>query len=270
MTDTAVFDLATDAAHRVKPSGIPRHRILGVPLSAINYDLAIQQIDAWIEDSRHEFVTVTGVHGVMECQRDAELQAIFNDAGMVTPDGMPMVWLTRRAGFDHVSRVYGPTLMLKVCEHSVAQGYRHFLYGGNDGVAEELKAEMKRRFSGIQIVGTYCPPFRQLTEAEDEDVVSMINESAADIVWVGLSTPKQERWMAAHKNRINANVMLGVGAAFDFHTGRVKQAPGWMQKNGLEWLFRVIQEPRRLWRRYLVNNSMFVFSLLMNRMGWGA
>ena len=269
MTEISVLEPVPEAVTGKKCPDIRSVDVLGVPLSAINYDLAIQQINWWIQNNDHEYVTVTGVHGVMECQRVPELKAIFDDAGLITPDGMPMVWLARKAGFDRVERVYGPTLMLMVSERSVAPGYRHFLYGGNEGVAEELKAEMEKRFPGIQIVGTYCPPFRPLTETEDEEVISMINESEADIVWVGLSTPKQERWMAAHKNRINANVMLGVGAAFDFHTGKVKQAPVWVQNHGLEWLFRLIQEPRRLWKRYLVNNSMFVCSLLMNRMGFG-
>jgi len=244
-----------------------RVNILGVGVSAINMAMALEIIEGWIARGERRYVCVTGVHGVMESQRDENLRHIHNRAGLVTPDGMPLVWLSRLYGFRHVERVYGPDLMLALCERSVAQGYRHFFYGGAEGVPEQLAANMQQRFPGLQVVGTYSPPFRPLTPEEDENIVQMINEANPDILWVGLSTPKQERWMAAHVGRLVAPVLIGVGAAFDFHTGRKPQAPPWMQRNGLEWLFRLLTEPRRLWRRYLINNPLFITLVVLQALG---
>jgi N-acetylglucosaminyldiphosphoundecaprenol N-acetyl-beta-D-mannosaminyltransferase len=224
--------------------------------------MALESIGGWIDGRESHYVCVTGVHGVMESQRDDSLRQIHNSAGLVTPDGMPLVWLLRLQGFRHIERVYGPDLMLALCESSVARGYRHFLYGGADGIPERLAVTLQRRYPGLQILGTYSPPFRPLTAEEDENVVRMINQTNPDIVWVGLSTPKQERWMADHVGRLTAPALIGVGAAFDFHAGLKRQAPRWMQRSGLEWLFRLLTEPRRLWRRYLVNNTMFVILVL--------
>jgi N-acetylglucosaminyldiphosphoundecaprenol N-acetyl-beta-D-mannosaminyltransferase len=226
-------------------------------------DTALEVIDRWITAGVHQYVCVTGVHGVMESQRDETLREIHNAAGLVTPDGMPLVWLSRLNGWRNTSRVYGPDLMLDVCERSLATGYRHFLYGGNEGVPERLAERLQRMFPGLIIVGTYSPPFRPLSAVEDEEIVQRINETKPDIVWVGLSTPKQEHWMAQHLNRVSASVLIGVGAAFDFHAGLKRQAPKWMQHNGLEWFFRLMSEPRRLWRRYLVNNPAFIWMTLL-------
>lgn len=248
-------------------SSIPRCNVLGVGVSPINPAMALEQIDRWIAGREHHYVCVTGVHGVMESQRAAQVKQIHNRAGLVTPDGMPLVWISRLSGSRHVDRVYGPDLMLAVCGRSTERGYRHFLYGGRGGVAERLSSRLRERFPRLQVVGTYCPPFRPLTDEEDEDVVRLINRSGADIVWVGLSTPKQERWMAAHLGRIEAPVMVGVGAAFDFHAGLVPQAPRWIQRSGLEWLFRLLVDPRRLWRRYLLNNPVFVTLVLLQLLG---
>jgi N-acetylglucosaminyldiphosphoundecaprenol N-acetyl-beta-D-mannosaminyltransferase len=240
-----------------------RVNVLGVGISAINMGTALASIDDWIARREQHYVCVTTVHGVMACQSDPELRQIFNRSGLTTPDGMPLVWLNWLGGQRHVGRVYGPDLMLTLCESSRLRGYRHFLYGGVEGVAETLAARLTERFPGLKIVGTYTPPFRPLTAEEDARVVEMINDASPDVVWVGISTPKQERWMAAHVGHLSAPVMIGVGAAFDFHIGRVRQAPGWMQGVGLEWLFRLSQEPRRLWRRYLLNNPVFVASVLL-------
>jgi N-acetylglucosaminyldiphosphoundecaprenol N-acetyl-beta-D-mannosaminyltransferase len=245
------------------PTWIPRVDVLGVGVSAINMDTALEVIDRWITAGVHQYVCVTGVHGVMESQRDETLREIHNAAGLVTPDGMPLVWLTRLNGWRNTSRVYGPDLMLDLCERSLATGYRHFFYGGNEGVPERLAERLQRRFPGLIVAGTYSPPFRQLTPAEDEEIVRRINETKPDIVWVGLSTPKQEHWMAQHLNRISASVLIGVGAAFDFHAGLKRQAPKWMQHSGLEWSFRLMSEPRRLWKRYLVNNPAFIWLTLL-------
>jgi N-acetylglucosaminyldiphosphoundecaprenol N-acetyl-beta-D-mannosaminyltransferase len=224
--------------------------------------MARDEITRWIDHGVQHYACVTGVHGVMESQRDPELLAIHNASGLTTPDGMPMVWAGRRAGADWMSRVYGPDLMLTMLERAADRGWSSFLYGGNEGVGELLATRLRTRFPGLKIAGTYSPPFRPLTPAEDEAVVHRINQSGADIVWVGLSTPKQERWMAAHLGRLEAPAMVGVGAAFDFHAGLVSQAPSWMQERGLEWLYRVAKEPRRLWKRYLQNNPAFVARIL--------
>lgn len=236
-----------------------RVNVLGVGISAIDLRIAIETIEAWIAAGARQYVTVTGVHGVMECQHDEELRRIHNAAGMVTPDGMPMVWLSRLHGQRHVDRVYGPDLMAAVCDRSCARGWRHFLYGGGDGVAERLRACLEARFPGIVIAGTHTPPFRPLTPEEDAAVVETINAAAPDIVWVGLSTPKQEHWMAEHLGRVQAPVLVGVGAAFDIHAGLKPEAPRWIQRSGLQWLFRLMVEPRRLWRRYLETVPRFLW-----------
>jgi N-acetylglucosaminyldiphosphoundecaprenol N-acetyl-beta-D-mannosaminyltransferase len=224
---------------------------------------ALEAIENWIARREAHYVCVTSIHGVIESQHEEALREIHNAAGLVAPDGMPLVWLSRLQGLKQVERVYGPDLMLAVCEMSVSRGYRHYLYGGAEGVPEQLAAALKRRFAGLQIVGTHSPPFRPLTAQEDEQTVTMINGAQADIVWIGLSTPKQERWMAAHVGRVTAPVLIGVGAAFDFLSGRKKQAPHWMRRTGLEWLFRLLTEPRRLWRRYLTSIPTFVFWSLL-------
>lgn len=243
-----------------------RVNILGVGVSAVDMEMALGMIDGWIARRERRYVCVTGVHGVMESQRDEALRRIHNAAGMVTPDGMPLVWLSRLKGFRHVERVYGPDLMLALCEHSVDRGYRHFFYGGAEGVAEQLTARLKAQFPGLQVAGVYAPPFRPLTPDEDAQIVQMINAANPDVVWVGLSTPKQERWMAAHVERL-ASVLIGVGAAFDFLAGCKPQAPRWMQRSGLEWCFRLATEPRRLARRYLVNNPRFVALVFLQALG---
>jgi N-acetylglucosaminyldiphosphoundecaprenol N-acetyl-beta-D-mannosaminyltransferase len=241
---------------------LPRVDVLGVQVSAITMDDALDTFDRWITEGHREYVCVTGVHGVMESRRDERLRQIHNRAGLVTPDGMPLVWWSHARGERDTRRVYGPDLLLACCERSITTGYRHFFYGGGDGVASLLARRLSKRFPGLQVAGTYTPPFRPLTREEDADVVQRINDSGADIVWVGLSTPKQEYWMADHVGRLDAPVLVGVGAAFDFHAGLKAQAPKWMQSSGLEWLFRLGTEPRRLWKRYLVNNPAFLYLAL--------
>jgi N-acetylglucosaminyldiphosphoundecaprenol N-acetyl-beta-D-mannosaminyltransferase len=236
--------------------------VLGVHVSAINMDVAVDTVQNWLTSGLTNYVCVTGVHGVMECQRDPDLLSIHNSAGMVTPDGMPMVWASRWAGAAGADRVYGPDLMLELCRRSVELGWRSFFYGGKPGVAERLAASLMERFPGFQVAGTHVPPFRDLTQAEDSQVIDRINQAGADLLWVGLSTPKQERWMAAHRGLINTPVMIGVGAAFDINSGSINQAPRFVQRSGFEWLYRLIQEPRRLWRRYLRNNPEFVIRML--------
>ena len=244
---------------------IPRFDVLGVHVSALTIKDAVAEIGRWIESREHHYVCVTGVHGVMESQRDADLKRIHNESGLTTPDGMPMVWAGRWAGMAGMERVYGPDLMLAVAQQAVARGWRFYLYGGRPGVAELLTRRLTERFPGLQIAGMYSPPFRPLTVTEDEALIGRINAAAPDIVWVGLSTPKQERWMAAHVARLGASALIGVGAAFDIHAGTLRQAPRWMRRSGLEWLFRMLMEPKRLARRYLSNNPRFVMEVLRRR-----
>jgi N-acetylglucosaminyldiphosphoundecaprenol N-acetyl-beta-D-mannosaminyltransferase len=246
---------------------IPQANILGISVSAINLEMAVSAIEGWIFRREPHYICVTGVHGVMESQRDEELQRIHNAAGLVTPDGMPLVWLSRFMGFRHVERVYGPDLVLAVCKRSIKRGYRHFFYGGADGVAERMANRLQSRFSGLKVVGTYSPPFRPLSAEEDRKVVEHINSVQPHIVWIGISTPKQERWMAEHRGQLSAPVLVGVGAAFDLHAGLKRQAPRWMQKSGLEWSYRLMSEPRRLWRRYLVNNPSFLWLIFLQALG---
>jgi exopolysaccharide biosynthesis WecB/TagA/CpsF family protein len=251
----------TTLAHPAAASPEANASILGVRVDPLNMPRALDTIDRWIADKEHHYVCIRDVHGVMACQTDEALRRIHAEAGMVTPDGMPLVWLSRRNGHPETDRVCGPDFMLQLCEHSVARGYRHYLYGGAPGVVDDLKANLEALYPGLQIVGAYSPPFRPLTEAEDAAVVDTINAARPDVVWVGLSSPKQEYWMASHKGRITAAAMVGVGAAFDFHAGRQKRAPAWMQRNGLEWSYRLMSEPRRLWRRYLVMAPRFLMLL---------
>ena len=238
---------------------MPRANVLGVGVSALNLDSATMAIAEALESKVRGYVCVTGVHGVSEAQHDTEFRRILNQAFLNTPDGMPMVWMGRWQGFRDMRRVYGPDLMLRVCEMSVARGWTHFFYGGEPGVAEELKRSMERRFPGLKVAGTCTPPFRPLTGPEQEALVRQVDSLRPDVFWVGLSTPKQERFMEKYWRELNATLFIGVGAAFDFHTGRVRQAPGWMQRSGLEWLFRLGCEPRRLWKRYFKNNPRFIW-----------
>lgn len=244
-----------------------RYNVLGVGISAINMSQALQQIDTWIAARDHQYVCVCNVHSVMECRRSVEVRRVFNRAGMVTPDGMPLVWLLRNAGYAHVSRVYGPDLMLAAMGHSLVTGHRHYLYGGVAGVSAELAEVMRTRFPGITIAGAGTPAFGPVEELSSDAVAQSIDQARPDIVWVGMSSPKQDLWMSVMRARLQAPVLIGVGAAFDFHTGRVPQAPRWMMQSGLEWLFRLKQEPRRLWRRYLVDNPWFLFELGRQKLG---
>ena len=239
-------------------SAIQRVNVLGVGLSVLNLASAREAIARAVVERRKGYVCVTGVHGVSEAQSDPAFRRILNEAFLCTPDGMPMVWMGRLRGHREMGRVYGPDLMLEVFGWSQGRPCRHFFYGGMPGVAEELKGRMEARFPGVQIVGCYSPPFRPLDAAEEGALVAEFERLQPDITWVGLSTPKQERFMARYLSKLNTTLMFGVGAAFDFHAGRMRQAPRWMQRGGLEWLFRLGCEPRRLWKRYLKNNPMFL------------
>lgn len=245
----------------------PRENILGIGVSAINMDDAVEIISNWIDKAERQYVCVTGVHGIMESRRSERIRQIHNAAGLVTPDGMPLVWLLKSAGFEQVSRVYGPDLMLAVFSAGEARGYRHVFYGATETTLALLQESFRRRFPRAHIVDSIAPAFRPLSPAEDEAHVARINQVSPDIVWIGLGTPKQEQWMADHRGSLTASVLIGVGAAFDMHAGVVPQAPPFVQKIGLEWAFRLYTEPRRLWRRYLRNNPQFIADVFAQKTG---
>jgi N-acetylglucosaminyldiphosphoundecaprenol N-acetyl-beta-D-mannosaminyltransferase len=244
-----------------------RTNVLGVGISVLNLQSAQAEISAAVSGRRKGYICVTGVHGVMEAQADPRFKRILNAAFLCTPDGMPMVWAGRLDGHKDMGRVYGPDLMLDICAWSEGSGAKHFFYGGADGVAALLAQRLKEKFPGLQVAGTFTPPFRPLNEEEVSGLQKQISELKPDIFWVGLSTPKQEKFMAEFLPKLEATLMIGVGAAFDFHSGRVSQAPRWMQRGGLEWLFRLGNEPRRLWKRYLRNNPLFLWNFSLQRCG---
>jgi N-acetylglucosaminyldiphosphoundecaprenol N-acetyl-beta-D-mannosaminyltransferase len=246
---------------------IPRLNILGVGISVLTLPQAVAQISGWIEQPARQYVSVCTVHTVMECQRDEMMRRAVNGAGLATPDGMPLVWLGRQQGQGQVGRVYGPDLMLAMCEASLTRGHKHYFYGGAAGIPERLAETLQQRFPGLQVAGAYSPPFKPLSPAAEAEIAANINQTGPDIIWVGLGTPKQDLWMFRQRPHLTAPVLIGVGAAFDFHTGHIPQAPRWMQRSGLEWLFRLIQEPGRLWYRYLVYNPLFVVLLAAQMLG---
>jgi N-acetylglucosaminyldiphosphoundecaprenol N-acetyl-beta-D-mannosaminyltransferase len=245
----------------------PRADVLGVKVDAVDMAGATAAIERAVRHRSRGYVCVTGMHGIMEAQKDARLRDVLNDSVLNVPDGMPTVWVGRLQGHRTIRRVFGPDLMLEFCELSARRGYTHFLYGGNEGVAQELAESLTRRFPGLRVVGTYTPPFRPLTPGEMDDLQRQVAALRPDVFWVGLSTPKQERFMTDMAGSLDVGVSIGVGAAFDYHTGRIADAPSWMKQNGLQWLHRLWQEPRRLWKRYVFNIPPFVFLLMLQLLG---
>jgi N-acetylglucosaminyldiphosphoundecaprenol N-acetyl-beta-D-mannosaminyltransferase len=235
--------------------------VLGVPVCAGRFQDAIEEVAGWVDRRERSYATFTGVHGVMESQRRHDVLAAHRDAGLVACDGMPLVWASRHTGVKNAERVYGPDFMLSLCRRAQVEGWRSFFYGGKPGVADDMTKALLARFPDLKVVGSYSPPFHTLTAEEDAEVDAMINLVQPELVWVGLSTPKQELWMRRHRAGLTAPALLGVGAAFDFHAGVMRQAPRWIQRSGLEWLFRLALEPRRLARRYLRNNPAFVLEI---------
>jgi N-acetylglucosaminyldiphosphoundecaprenol N-acetyl-beta-D-mannosaminyltransferase len=243
------------AAQPDDPAKVP---ILGIPLALTNYDRTLDWIDDMVSVRRRGYVSAAAVHLVMVSQEDAATRNAVLGCSLAVPDGQPLVWAMRALGHD-ASRVYGPELMARYCERSAKTGIRMYLYGGrNQGSLVQLALNLRQAYPGVKIVGGYSPPFRELTDEENDRVIDDINACGADVVWVGIGQPKQEKWMADVRNRLETPVLIGVGAAFDFHAGLVPQAPDWMQHMGLEWLFRLAHEPRRLWRRYLRYNPRFI------------
>jgi N-acetylglucosaminyldiphosphoundecaprenol N-acetyl-beta-D-mannosaminyltransferase len=241
------------------PPRVDEEPVLGVPLALTDYEETLDWVDAAVASDRRAYICVAAVHTVMACQEDEELREAVLGADFTVPDGQPLVWAMNALGHDLPNRVYGPELMDRACARAARTGLRMYLYGGrNQGALVQLALNMRRRYPGLQIVGGYAPPYRELTSEEEDAVIGEINRSGADLVWVGIGVPKQEKWMARQRPRLTAPVLIGVGAAFDFHAGLVPQAPDWMQRFGLEWAYRLAHEPRRLWKRYARYNPLFV------------
>jgi N-acetylglucosaminyldiphosphoundecaprenol N-acetyl-beta-D-mannosaminyltransferase len=243
---------------------LPCADILGVKVSAVDLNSAIHLSDRWIKSARgYSYICATGVHGVMEAHADIELRRALNSALINVPDGMPMSWVGHLQGFPNMDRVFGPDFMMAMCRLSAERGYRNFLYGGKPGVAPFLSETLQRKIPGLQVVGTYTPPFRSLTVNEENEVLAQLRESRPHILWVGLSTPKQERFMAQYVHFFQVPLMVGVGAAFDFHTGAIRDCSLWVKRAGLQWLHRLIQDPKHLWKRYLRNNPAFLWHIAL-------
>ena len=233
--------------------------VLGVPLAVTDYERTLDWIDAAVQLGAREYLCVAAVHTVMESREDDALREAVDGAAFTVPDGQPLAWALRKLGHDIDARVYGPELMERACARAARSGQRFYLYGGRDDKAlAQLAANLLDRHPDLQLAGGWSPPFRELSDAELDEIAARVNAARPDVVWVGIGVPKQEKWMAAMRDRLDAPVLVGVGAAFDFHAGLVPQAPAWMQRRGLEWLFRLLQEPRRLWRRYARHNPRFV------------
>jgi N-acetylglucosaminyldiphosphoundecaprenol N-acetyl-beta-D-mannosaminyltransferase len=251
-----------------------KQNVAGVGVSATSYYEVTELCRKWIDERRAgelaeaaRYICVASVHGIITARDDAEVSVMMNEADVVTPDGMPLVWALRSFGVRRQQRVYGPQLMLHLCESAAKLGHRVYLYGGTRDSLAGLRRQLEQRFPKLRICGWYSPPFRPLTSNETEQVRESIRRSEADLVFVGISTPKQERWMYSNREALPGIVMVGVGAAFDFHAGRLPQAPAWMQRNGFEWLFRLAMEPGRLWRRYLLITPRFLPLWAMQRAG---
>ncbi len=242
-----------------RPEDIRTRDLLGLPIAMTDYGETMDVMDGMIARDERGWVCAVAVHAVMVAQTDAAMRRALVESSLTVPDGMPLVWAANLLGEDLPNRVYGPELMERYSRRCVEKGHRVWLYGGRDqGSLVQLALSMRREHPGISIVGGYSPPFRELTEEEEEALAKQINASRPDVLWVGIGVPKQEKWMARMRDRIDVPVMCGVGAAFDFHAGRISQAPRWMQERGLEWTYRIVQEPRRLLPRYVYYNPRFM------------
>ncbi|WP_436774565.1 WecB/TagA/CpsF family glycosyltransferase [Yinghuangia sp. YIM S09857] len=246
-------------------SGIARVDVLGVGVSVVNRPTAVHEITRWIDTGERHYVCVSGVPDVMESRRDPEVLRAHNGSGLTVPEGTPLVRAGHRAGAPGMRQVTGPDLMLDVLARAVERGWTSYFYGGAKGVPEMLASHLGLRFPGLKVAGAYSPPARPLTPREDAAITARVNGSGADLVWVGLPSPGQERWMAEHRARLENPVLLGVGGAFDVHTGRASRAPEWMARYGLEWSYRLVREPGGPWRRLLRDNPAYLVGTLRRR-----
>jgi len=235
--------------------------VLGVRVSALNMEEAVRFADQWISAGNYGYACASSVHGIMEAQSDPQYREILNTAALNLPDGMPLTWVGHLQGHRDMDRVFGPDFMLELCRLSVKRGYRNFLYGGHPGVAEELRDSLLLRFPGLQIVGTYTPPFRDLNIEEEYALIDQVHDCQPHILWVGISTPRQERFMAQHVEQLRVPLMVGVGAAFDFHTGRIRDCSHLVKRAGLQWLHRLAQDPKRLSSRYMRTHPAFLWQI---------
>lgn len=251
-----------DYKRKVDKSCIPTCNILGVNIAAINMEWLLRYLDKNIDDIKGDYICVSNVHTTVTSYEDASYCAVQNGGLMAIPDGGPLSTIGKKRGYENMARITGPDLMGKIFEISSEKGYRHYFYGSKNETLELLTQKLKHQYPGIQIIGMYSPPFRPLTEEEDKEVIERINKTKPDFVWVGLGAPKQEKWMAAHQGKIEG-LMLGVGAGFDYYAGNIKRAPIWMQKSNLEWLYRLIQDPKRLFKRYWSTNIKFVWNAVI-------
>lgn len=245
---------------------IKRVNILGIGVSAINMTQTIALVRGWIENKERIYITVSPTHTIMDCHENPELRGIVNRSALVTPDGMAVVWLLRGKGHKKVSRVYGPDLVQALCDVSQNTGWQHYFYGGQSGTCTQLVEELMKHYPALQVAGSFEPPYRAIEDSIEEKEIRQINESHADIVWIGLGSPKQEYWMSSNRERLKAPVLIGVGAAFDFLSGEKQQAPRWVQRSGFEWFYRLLQEPKRMWGRY---KKYPLFCWLVLRQIWG-
>lgn len=242
---------------------IPSFRLLGVPISIVNKQSTLSTIDDWITAKKGGYICIRDTHGIIHAQDNSSFLEIHEHALMVTPDGVPIVWFGRLCGHKSLMRVCGPDLVGWLCEYSVERGFRHYFFGGADGVAERMAAKLQLQYSGLKIVGTESPPFRETSAQPDLIACERIRKKMPDIVWVGLGSPKQEHWMHVNSPHVPGAIFIGVGAAFDFHSGTISRAPKFMQQSGLEWLYRLFQEPQRLWRRYIIFGPKFLYLAIM-------
>ncbi len=246
---------------------VAKAHILGIAIDAVNMEQALAKIAQDLESRRKGYVCLCGVHGIMEAYRNPEVARAFAGASLVAPDGMPTVWVGRHQGNSEMVRVTGPDLMLEVLRREEFRGYRHFLCGGKDRVASELKDQLLSKYPWVQIVGTHTPPFGPMSSAEEAEFLATIRRLQPDIVWVGISTPKQERFMEHYLPLLDTTLMFGVGAAFDFHTGRIVDCAEWIKLAGLQWFHRLLQDPKHLWKRYLRNNPAFIWHIALQLAG---
>jgi N-acetylglucosaminyldiphosphoundecaprenol N-acetyl-beta-D-mannosaminyltransferase len=265
MREATVQNNGAESSSPTSQCNVPEKQlVVSSGISKTSYEEVVYLVSRWARERKSSghpvarYICLASAHPVITASQDPLVGQILNDADIAAPDGMPVVWAMRSFGVCGQQRVYGPTLMLEICLRAAMEGLRIFLYGTREETLAALSANLRKRFPGLLIAGTYAPPFRELTEAEKQDVERQIRDSDADIVFVGISTPKQERWMYEFRSRLPGLTLIGVGAAFDFHSGRIHQAPSWIQRSGLEWLFRLCVEPTRLWRRYLLVTPRFL------------
>jgi len=247
---------------------IDSFNILGVKINVLTVNLLVEIVNKWIQEKKHDYIVLTGVHGIIEMQNNKKLLKINNYAGLVTPDGMPTVWYGKLLGYKNIEKVYAPDIMVKIFNNSKKNGYKHYLYGGKEGVASKLSKILSEKYPDIKIVGTYFPPFRELTKEERSEIINDINTSKADIVWCGLGCPKQEKWMYEFRDKVDAPVLIGVGAGFDFLSGEKPLASNFIKNSGFEWLFRLIKDPKYLWKRYFKIIPLFIILIILEYLGF--